>query len=209
MASTSEKQSDAPDRRQLTENKREKIRQVIIGLFADALFHDVGIRDICSLAEVTPKTIYKHFGNKETLLISAIAPDMACLTQAMRDAADQSGPITRRLEAVGRAFWAFYFDNLPVARIVFLNIPSAYFVSQPTFIQHDQLNVLAELIEKGQKEGSIRQDIDVSELVEAMAGIAMRTMFRLLTGPTPLPSAEAASNRMAQLIRPLLQTQAP
>eukprot|EP00439_Symbiodinium_sp_Y106_P088853 s1_g1389.t1 len=154
MMETSEKQPDARDRRQLTENKREKIRQVIIDLFADALFHDVGIRDICSLAGVTPKTIYKHFGNKETLLISAIEPDMAALTKAMEAAADRPGTVVERLEAANRAFFSFYFANVPVARIVFLNIPSAYFVSQPEFIQRGQLAVMARLIEEGQQDGT-------------------------------------------------------
>lgn len=204
MMRTSEKQVDAPDRRQLTDSKREKIRQVIISLFADALFHDVGIRDICTRAEVTPKTIYKHFGNKETLLISAIAPDMARLTQDMEDAATGLGSTTDRLEAVTRAFISFYFDNLPVARIVFLNIPSAYFVSQPAFIQRGQLDVMANLIREGQQEGSIRKDVEASELVEAVAGIAMRSMFRLLTSADPVPSPDAAATGMARLVRPLL-----
>ncbi len=206
MMETSEKQPEARDRRQLTENKREKIRQVIIDLFADALFHDVGIRDICSLAEVTPKTIYKHFGNKETLLISAIEPDMAALTKAMEAAADRPGPVVERLEAVNRAFFSFYFANVAVARIVFLNIPSAYFVSQPAFIQRGQLAVMARLIEEGQKDRTVRPDVASSELVEAMAGIAMRTMFRLLTDDAPLPKADTAAAKMVQLVRPLLQT---
>jgi TetR/AcrR family transcriptional regulator, fatty acid metabolism regulator protein len=204
MMRTSEKQADARDRRQLTDGKREKIRQVIINLFADALFHDVGIRDICARAEVTPKTIYKHFGNKETLLISAIAPDMARLTQDMEVAATGLASTTDRLEAVTSAFISFYFDNLPVARIVFLNIPSAYFVSQPAFIQRGQLDIMADLIKEGQQEGSIRKDVEAIDLVEAVAGIAMRSMFRLLTSPDPMPSADAAATRMAHLVRPLL-----
>ncbi len=206
MMETSEKQPNARDRRQLTENKREKIRQVIIDLFADALFHDVGIRDICSLAGVTPKTIYKHFGNKETLLISAIEPDMAALTKEMEAAADRPGTVVERLEAANRAFFSFYFANVPVARIVFLNIPSAYFVSQPEFIQRGQLAVMARLIEEGQQDGTVRADVESFELVEALAGIAMRTMFRLLTDEAPLPEADAAAACMAHLVRPLLQS---
>ncbi len=205
MTETSEKPAAAPDRRQLTENKREKVRQIIIDLFADALFHDVGMRDICARAGVTPKTVYKHFGNKEALLISAIEPDLARLTQEMEAAAGIQGSVTARLEAVNRAFLNFYFENLPVARIVFLNIPSAYFVSQPAFIQRGQLDIMASLIEEGQAEGSIRCDLPASELVEAVAGIAMRTMFRLLTDAAPLPSADEIAERMGQLVRPMLQ----
>ena len=45
------------DRRQLSDDKRKFIRRVILDLFAAGPFQQVGIRDICLKAGVTPKTI--------------------------------------------------------------------------------------------------------------------------------------------------------
>ncbi len=193
------------DRRQLSENKRELIRKVIIDQFSDALFQDVGIRDICAAAGVTPKTVYKHFGNKDRLLISAIGPDMEHLNELFAQAAAEPGSAPHRLEAIGLSFMTFYFSRLPVARILFLNIPSAYLVSHPAFIQRAQLDVLQNVILDGQAEGSIRCDVDAQDLSEAMAGISMRSMFRYLTSPTPLPEPEVAAAQLARLTRPLLE----
>ncbi len=191
------------DRRQLSEDKRKFIRRVILDLFAAGSFQQVGIRDICFKAGVTPKTIYKHFGNKEALLIAAIEPDMRRLTDAMERAAAGGRPMPARMEAVGRAFFDFYFSNINVARIVFLNIPSAYFVSEPDFIQRDQLAVLKALVVEGQANGAVRRDMPAEILVEAIAGISMGTMFRLLTQQT-LPDAAEAANEYLQLTGPLL-----
>lgn len=203
MQTASKNTDKTEDKRQLSDSKREIIRRVIIDLFAHGLFQDVGMRDICVKAGVTPKTLYKHFGNKDGLLIAAIEPDMHRLTASMEEAARIDGSTITRFEAVGRAFFRFYFSHVPVARIVFLNIPSAYFVSQPGFIQRDQLAVMRTLVQTGQKDGTIRQDLDADVLVEAVAGIAMRTMFRLLTA-AKLPDADAAAAELALLTGPML-----
>lgn len=204
MTTSSEIIAPASDKRQLSANKRELIRQVIIDHFSDALFQDVGIREICAAAGVTPKTIYKHFGNKEALLIKAIEPDMQQLNNELEAAGNAPGSVQTRFAAVGQAFISFYFSHIAVARIIFLNIPSAYFVSHPAFIQRTQLNVVQDLICEGQKEGSIRKDIEAVELGEALAGITMRTMYRYLTSTDPLPSAEDAADRLSQITGPLL-----
>ncbi|MBV1933882.1 MAG: TetR/AcrR family transcriptional regulator [Parvibaculaceae bacterium] len=193
-----------PDKRQLSDEKRETIRQIIISLFADSLYQDVGIRDICTQAGVTPKTIYKHFGNKDALLISAISPDMKRLNLALSVASQTSPTLIDNLQAMSQAFFRFYFENIAIARIMFLNIPSAYLVSKPEFIQSVQLGILRDLIVQGQKTEFIRQDIDASELTEAVAGLTMRSMFRYLTVSTSLPTPEEAADKISLLSTPML-----
>lgn len=204
MEAARKKVNRGPDKRQLSDEKREAIRQIIINLFADALYQDVGIRDICTQAGVTPKTIYKHFGNKDALLISAISPDLKRLNLAL-SVASQTGPtLNDSLQAISHAFFQFYFENVAIARIMFLNIPSAYLVSKPEFIQSVQLGILKDLIIQGQKTEVIRQDVDAGELTEAVAGLTMRSMFRYLTASTPLPTPKEAADRISLLTTPML-----
>ena len=193
----------AADGRSLSEETRERIRRAIVGLFSEGLFHDVGIRDICRRTGVAPKTIYKYFGNKEELLLTAIEPDLRRLTNEMEQAASGTGEPAERLAAVAHAFVSFYFRNLPIARIVFLNIPAAYFVAQPAFVQSRQLDVLERLIQEGQAGGSIRSDVTATELVEALAGISMRTMIRWLS-TNGRPRARVATERLSQVAAGLL-----
>ncbi len=204
MEAARKKVSKGPDKRQLSDEKRETIRQIIISLFADSLYQDVGIRDICTQAGVTPKTIYKHFGNKDALLISAISPDMKRLNLALSDASQTGPTLIDNLQAMSQAFFRFYFENIAIARIMFLNIPSAYLVSKPEFIQSVQLGIVRDLIIQGQKIEFIRQDIDASELTEAVAGLTMRSMFRYLTASTSLPTPEEAADKISLLSTPML-----
>jgi TetR/AcrR family transcriptional regulator, fatty acid metabolism regulator protein len=204
MTTSSEIIMPTNDKRQLSENKRELIRQIIVDSFSDALYQDVGIRDICSAAGVTPKTIYKHFGNKEALLIKAIEPDMQRLNDTLIRASQSPGSVPEKLAAVGQAFVGFYFTHIAIARIIFLNIPSAYFVSHPDFIQQTQLDVVSTLIRQGQESGLIRNDVEATELSEALAGITMRSMYRYLTSSDPLPTAKDAAASLSKLTTPLL-----
>ena len=43
------------------------LRNTILECFAQGQFHQVGIREICQKARVSPQTVYKYFGNKEGL----------------------------------------------------------------------------------------------------------------------------------------------
>ena len=115
------------DLRELAPEKREALRRVIIELFSKALFHDVGLREICARAGVTPRTVYKHFGAKDDLLLAAIAPDLESLSHAIEAAVEAEGDFEDKALFALRAYSDFYLGNIPVARIVFLNIPAAYF----------------------------------------------------------------------------------
>ena len=192
------------DRRALTPQKREALRQVIIELFSGALFQDVGMREICARAGVTPRTVYKHFGSKDELLMAAIEPDMARLSAAMTAAARREGGLEARAKAVLRAYAGFYHDNPAIARIVFLNIPSAQFVSNPGFVQVAQIDAVRALIEEGRAQGMVRKDAPAEELVQAVAAIAMRAMFRSLAADGANWDPEDLSDRVWAVARPLL-----
>ena len=72
------------DKRTLAPEALENLRKTVIELFANGLFHEVGIREIASKAKVSPQTIYKYFGNKDELIFACIEPDLkenACCTR--------------------------------------------------------------------------------------------------------------------------------
>ncbi len=55
------------DRRKISADALERLRATVVELFASGLFHEVGMREIARTAQVSPKTIYKYFGDKERL----------------------------------------------------------------------------------------------------------------------------------------------
>lgn len=192
------------DLRALTAEKREALRLVIIDLFSQALFHDVGLREICARAGVTPRTVYRHFGAKDDLLLAAITPDLERLSDSVEKAIEINGNFEDRGLAAIRAYTSFYLGNIPVARIVFLNIPAAYFVAAPRFVQERQLGALHNLFEEGRKAGVVRNDAPVEDQVEACAAIAMRAMHRVLMTEESAIDPETVTRRIWRMARPML-----
>lgn len=192
------------DKRQISANKLEALRHVIVKLFSENLFHDVGIRDICAKAGVAPKTIYKHFGNKDALLMAAIRPDIDELTSRLEAAVARDADVETRMAALGQEFVGFYLENPAIARIIFLNIPSAALVAHPDFMLSGQLSAAHRLIKEGQDAGVLRSDVDAEDLVEAMAGITMRTMFHIFSDVGPLPDPGPVADKLNRIMRPLL-----
>lgn len=116
------------DARTLGEPALEALRTTILSHFARDRYHRVGIRDICAEARVSPKTVYKYFGNKEELLLACIEPDMAELARRASDAHDAAADPLAALRAFADVQLRFYAENPAVARIVFLNIPMSYWL---------------------------------------------------------------------------------
>ncbi|WP_390615922.1 TetR/AcrR family transcriptional regulator [Maricurvus nonylphenolicus] len=169
------------DGRTINANTLEKLRTTILGLFAEALYQDVGIRTICERAKVSTQTVYKYFGNKEEILYACIKQDLDGLNASLIEAASHHCNRIDQVRVVLETWCNFYFDNPSIARIVFLNIPQAYWVGERQFVQsalHDALN---QQVEAGQQAGDLWDQIPAELLNEMAIGAGHRLMIRWLT----------------------------
>lgn len=169
------------DRRAIDPKTLDKLRHTILGLFANALFHDVGIRDICLHAKVSPKTVYKYFGGKEEMLFACIKQDLDALNDQSLAAAARHRDVNDQLSAFLDSWCDFYQQHMNVARIVFLTIPQAYWVGNRQFVQARVHQAARTLLTQGQAEGSIYAEIPADVLFEMIMGAAHRIMVRWLT----------------------------
>ncbi|MCD0443948.1 TetR family transcriptional regulator [Glycomyces sp. A-F 0318] len=89
-----------------------RIQEAALDLFEERGFDDVAIEEVAAAAEVSPRTVYRYFGSKETLVIwdeedepavSPLAPQFAAedpvgaLREAMRAGFAALGPADLRL----------------------------------------------------------------------------------------------------------------
>ncbi|WP_281647382.1 TetR/AcrR family transcriptional regulator [Parendozoicomonas sp. Alg238-R29] len=168
------------DRRTISPDALEKLRQTIIRLFSAGTFNDIGVRDICKEAKVSPQTVYKYFGNKESLLFACIREDMDVLYQSVSHAASSGGSVIERAERCARAFFGFYESNQAVARIIFLNIPPVNWVGNEEFTQTILMDSLGNLLTEAQATGLLSNQ-PVQLLLDMIAGAAHRVILRWLT----------------------------
>jgi AcrR family transcriptional regulator len=89
----------APRRRLPTERRREEILAAALDLFGRRGFDAVGMRDVAAACELSATGIYRHFVNKEALLLGLFDRLSDLMRDAMRNAsrADSPGLVLDRL----------------------------------------------------------------------------------------------------------------
>jgi TetR/AcrR family transcriptional regulator, fatty acid metabolism regulator protein len=168
------------DRRILDPKTLEKLRATILELFANASFQDVGVRQICEMASVSPKTVYKYFGNKDEMLFGCIQADLDGMNAACVDAVGQHSDYVEKMGAFLDQWCGFYFDHPEIARIVFLNIPQRAWAGDRYFVQVELQEAGHNLIREGQAAGAIGHDLDPKLTMDILMGGAHRAMIHWL-----------------------------
>lgn len=167
------------DKRYLAAESLEKLRTTIVDLFSEGLYHQVGIREICKKAGVSPHTVYKYFGSKEELLYASISEDMKSLANRVIAAAAVQTKLSDKLRAFSESFFTFYYENPSIAKIVYLNIPTSYWVDDSKFVQRQYHEYILGLIKQGQADGLVAPH-DPEILLEMVMGAAYRLIVKWL-----------------------------
>ncbi|GHB43627.1 hypothetical protein GCM10007094_36310 [Pseudovibrio japonicus] len=191
------------DHRTIKPEALETLRRTILEIFSSGMYQDVGIRQICQQARVSPQTVYKYFGNKEQMFFACIKKDLEDLhAEGLKAARAEENTVDKYL-AFLEVWCDFYFANPIIARIVFLNIPQAYWVGRSQSV-HAALNTEAtETIVQGQTDGSVWNETPPELLGQMVMGMAHRLLTRwLLT-----ENADSAETKQALVksIRKLLE----
>lgn len=174
----SEQEKPISDRRLLSAEALERLRHVLINLFSQGLFHQVGIRDICSQAKVSPKTVYKYFGNKDQLLEACVESDLQDLSDLSREAINQAVGSKAKLRAQVEVILSFYQSRPEVARMVFLNIPTAYWLRSASKAHAEHQLLGQEIFRQGVAESLMRDDLPSLLVNEMISGSVNRVISR-------------------------------
>lgn len=99
--SASEGQPDAPNRRsQLKSDRRLQLLSAAERLFAERGFLAVRLEDIGAAAGVSGPAIYRHFPNKESMLVELLVGISARLLAGARDVSGRSSDATTALDGL-------------------------------------------------------------------------------------------------------------
>ena len=191
------------DRRTIKPEALEKLRRTILEIFSSGMYQDVGVRQICQQARVSPQTVYKYFGNKEEMLYACIKRDLDNLYAEAMQAAGTADDTIDKCLAFLDVWCEFYFANPNIARIVFLNIPQAYWMAQSQFTHIVLHEETTRAIARGQGEGTVWHETSAELLGQAIMGIA----HRLLTYWLMAENAESVETKqvLIKCVRKLLQ----
>ncbi len=191
------------DHRTIKPEALETLRRTILEIFSSGMYQDVGIRQICQQAKVSPQTVYKYFGNKEQMFFACIKEDLENLHSKALKAARETEDTVDKYLAFLSVWCDFYFANPTIARIVFLNIPQAYWLGRSQSV-HAALNEEAtRTIAQGQKDGLVWDETPPELLGHMVMGMGHRLLTRWLM----TEDADSAETKQAltKSVRKLLE----
>jgi AcrR family transcriptional regulator len=110
----------APTRRALAKQQtRVKVLAAARRLFSEQGYEGATIRDIATAAGMSTGAVFANFTDKSDLFREIFVADVVALTEAMRDAASRGRNVEDSLLRMFQAGYAFYKNQLPLARAAF------------------------------------------------------------------------------------------
>jgi TetR/AcrR family fatty acid metabolism transcriptional regulator len=138
--------------------KRAKILNSAISLFAEKGFSDTSMLEIAKNANVAEGTVYEYFRNKEELMISIPCEKLTRLYDTV-----SGKSLERRLKNIISSVFEFYYNEKDYSTILVLMLRTnkKFYQSASNEIIEKLFKVIKEVIERGQAENIFKRDIDL------------------------------------------------
>ena len=147
------------------EQKKENIIRAALELFIQYGFKKVSVNDIAVKANVSPVTIYNHYGNKDSLVFEVIRYQLRSMIESYKKIIYGDATFPEKIQEIvfNKVEFASQFSG-ELAPTVLRN-GSVYM--QPIYEEFEQeaMEITLDLFEEGKKEGFIGKDISTQTLM--------------------------------------------
>ena len=158
--------------RRRSDDKRQRILQAAVKVFAKKGYHGAKVSEIARRADVADGTIYLYFRNKEDILVSLFDEVMLEHLEHARQELQAVSGAPARLLAIAEHHLRAMGANRDLAVVFQVELrQSTRFMERFTasWLQ-DYFALLGEVIEEGQREGSLRSDLPRKVATKAFFG---------------------------------------
>ena len=155
-----------------TEDKRRRILDAAVHVFAQKGYFGARVSEIATRAKVADGTIYLYFRNKEDILVSLFDDVMAEHIQKGREELDATEGMAARLLVIARHHLRLLGGNRDLAVVFQVELrQSTKFMKRFTasWLQ-DYLSLISGVIEEGQRDGTLRPDLNPKLATKAFFG---------------------------------------
>ncbi len=177
--------------RSLQAEEREQARTAILALMAQGPLERLGMREAAAAAGLSLATLYKYFGGKDGLPAAVLAPDLEALVAAMDAASRTAIGVKARLQGVLDALCEFALSHGDAARALWLHLPPSTWDAGDPDWRGQRLRIVSHILRNGQRDGSVRADVDDTALAHLILGAADRAVETALADPEAEPPAGA------------------
>ena len=168
-----------------TSGKRERILEAAVRIFAEKGFYNAKVSEIAREASVADGTIYLYFKSKDDLLISIFEDRMEEVNANARAAVAGDGTPIDRLMRVLRSHLELVQTHPLLAEVLTVELrQSTKFLKEYRQSKFGEfLKLLAQPIEEGQLDGSIRSEVEAPVAARALFGALDELVLAWLLRP--------------------------
>ena len=179
-------------------DKRERILAAAVTCFGRDGFYRTRIRDIARRAGVADGTVYLYFEGKEALLGAVFTSVMVGFLEQGRARAATDEPAAERLRALVELHLTGLGADRELATVfqIELRHSARLMESVGQGLLRDYFHLIAEILADGQREGSLRADLDPR--------FAARCVFGLVDETATAWVLHGAERRLEEMAAPLM-----
>ena len=156
---------------------RRRIESAVLDLFAEREFHRVQLAEVARHARVSLRTLYKYYGDKETLLYACLDRWMSELTDRM---IDHLQGITTYKDRLRKLYWVcldFFERNPRVAQLIATSAYIAVWRRHESFRQEALMATLLQVLEEGRRNGTLTTEVNATILLDFFFGVVHRLVL--------------------------------
>lgn len=154
----------------------DKIEKTVLQLFAGCDSQEVTMIQVAKEANVSLQTLYKYFGDKNTILYAIMDLVLGRLAVRMVDHLQGIDSIQDRLR---KTLWVWFdfVDSNPDAVMVLSAVSAQRFTNIATYENKELLNAFLSILSDGQKRGVLNDSVPLYILFDVFMGFISRIGF--------------------------------
>lgn len=153
-------------------DKSQRILEAAINIFAKQGFYQSTISQIAKEAGVADGTIYLYFKSKDDILIQFFASKTKQVFERFREEVDRAGNAVEKLGNLIRIHLDQFQRDKNMAMVYQVETHQNYRIAEDQIKEMSKmyLDIVSEIVEQGQAEGSMRRDLYVGLVKRLIIG---------------------------------------
>ncbi|KUK36064.1 MAG: Transcriptional regulator, TetR family [Thermacetogenium phaeum] len=152
--------------------KRLPIFEAAVAVFSEKGFAEATIEEIAQRAGIAKSTIYYNYRSKKALFLSLLEEGIERLENIVRREIARKKDIIGQLEALISAQLSFLEDHKEYCKLLLSEVwgLGKRWEKQVERLRSDYINIIKDLLRKGQAEGIVRKNLEIDTAATAVFG---------------------------------------
>jgi AcrR family transcriptional regulator len=141
-------------------DKRQRILQAAIRVFAENGYHGARVGDIAEDAGVAHGLLYHYFASKEDVLRTIFAENWGQLIERFRAVETSHEPAAQKLEGIAKILLRTWRNDPALVTVMVREVARSQHLQDQVLEVREAFAILERVIGEGQATGEFRRDVD-------------------------------------------------